>query len=140
MSNPWDPPWQPNWSNVRFDPGLAQNAISALNNAAAEVEAVTKERTDLANTARQHWQGRYRREFDERFNATAQVAGQLALDLRQAASNLQQAGVQAQQDQQARAQQRDQWNQQQAANYQQYQAQQLAQQQAQQQQAAAHVM
>jgi hypothetical protein len=136
MPNPWDPPWQPNWGNVRFDAGLAQIAVSALLETAAEVEAVTKERTDLADVARQHWAGRYRREFDERFGATTRVAGQLAVDLRQAAANLQQAANQAQQDQLGRLQQRDQWNQQQAANYREWQ---LQQQQLQQQQAAAHV-
>ena len=134
MSNPWDPPWQPNWSNVRFDPALAQNAISALLNTAAEVAAVTAERVGLADTAREHWQGRYRKEFDDRFGATTRTAAQLAADLRQAAASLQQAGAQAQQDQQARTYSRDVWNQQQQANYQQYQ---LDQQRLQQQQAAA---
>src|SRR5207248_8848206 len=110
MSNPWDPPWQPNLNNVRFDPGLAQNAISALNNAAAEVEAVTKGRTDLADTARKHWAGRYRKEFDGRFDDTTRAAARLAADLRQAAANLQQATMAAQQEQQARVHQRDAWN------------------------------
>src|SRR5881397_1573011 len=102
MSNPWDPPWQPNWSNVHFDPALAQNAISSLLNTAAEVDAVSRERVRLADTAREQWQGRYRKEFDDRFGATTRTAAQLAADLRQAAANLQQAGMQAQQDQQAR--------------------------------------
>jgi len=124
MPNPWDPPWQANWNNVRFDPMLAQNAIGSLLGTAAELDAVTGERVGLADTARQWWQGRYRTDFDDRFGATTRTAAQVAADLRQAAANLQQAGAQAQQDQQARLQQRDMWNQQQAANYQQWQQQQ----------------
>jgi uncharacterized protein YukE len=114
MSNPWDPTWQPNRVDVRYDPVAAQNAISALNAAAADVDAVTKERIERAGTARRWWQGRYRKEFDKRFDATVSTAHRLADDLRQAAARLQQAGAQAQQEQQQRQQDRARWDREQA--------------------------
>ena len=134
MANPWDPTWQPNWTDVHFDAGLAQAAISTLNQVADQLQATTAERRSLADTARRDWQGRYRHDFDERFEAGAQTADHLVADLRAAAQGVGAAMAHAAQAEQQRLADRQRWLQQQADNKAKYD---LAQQQAAQQAAQA---
>lgn len=105
------PAWQPNWENVRWDHGAAQDAIRALNNAANRLEQTASERERLARDATAQWRGRYRQEFDVHLQNMLRRARTLAEEYRHAARQIARASAAALEEQRRRERERERWRQ-----------------------------
>lgn len=90
------------WDNVVFDHAAAREAVGALENAAARLDQVSKDRAGQAKDARQDWSGATRVRFDQTLDPALSWAGDLAAALRRAAGTIQQAMTDATAEQQHR--------------------------------------
>jgi len=103
------PDWSPNWNDVRWDWGAAEDAVRRLRHAADSLEALTAERERAAAEAQQEWRGRHREEFDEKLREMVRRARELAGQLRQAAERISRASHRAWEEQRHRESERARW-------------------------------
>lgn len=103
------PNWQPNWNNVVWDWGAANEAIAALNRAAGRLEESAVERQRVAATAQVEWRGRYRQEFDGDLAELVRKAQSLAAELRATAGRIAAASEGARSEQSRREHERARW-------------------------------
>lgn len=103
------PNWQPNWNNVRWDWGAANEAASALRHAADRLDGTASERTGLARNAQAEWRGRYREQFDVELARILRRAHDLANECRDAAGRIAQASQRAWEEQKHRERERERW-------------------------------
>ena len=76
------PSWQPNWNDVRWDWGAADDAIGSLRRVADLLEELTAERERIAFEAQRKRRGRYREEFDDHLRDLIQRARSLTEEFR----------------------------------------------------------
>ena len=103
------PPWQPNWENVRWDWGAADEAVAALRAAADKIEVTLAERLRSAAEAQREWRGRYREEFDAELEGIKSRAQGLAAEYRAAADRIRSASQRAYEEQRHREGERERW-------------------------------
>jgi len=103
------PAWEPNWNDVRWDHGAADDAALALRRAAELLEETATRREQLAREAIAEWRGRYREEFDDRLRHTLRRARQLAQEYRQKASEILRKSQLAYEEQKRRERERERW-------------------------------
>jgi site-specific recombinase len=103
------PNWQPNWQNVRWDWGAADEAATALRRAADRLEQSASDRSAVAREAQAEWRGTYRERFDEHLSRILRGAHDLASQCREAASRIARASQQAADEQRHREQERERW-------------------------------
>ena len=90
------------WADVNFDDHAANEAIEALQAAAAKLDQASNDRAGQAKQARQDWSGMTRVEFDQALDPALRRAGDLAAALRRAAGTIRQAMTDATTEQQRR--------------------------------------
>jgi uncharacterized protein YukE len=105
------PNWQPNWENVVWNWGAANEAVAALNRAAGALENSVHERSGFAASAQQEWRGFYRSEFDQELNRLKQNAQNLASEYRNLAHRIAAASEAARAEQSRRERDRERWRQ-----------------------------
>ncbi len=103
------PDWSPNWNDVRWDWGVAEDAIRHLRRAADLLEERTGERSRVAAEAQREWRGQYREEFDERLKEMVRRAREIADEFRHAADHISWASHRAWEEQQRRESARARW-------------------------------
>ena len=103
------PNWQPNWNNVHWDWGAADEAVNALRRAADLLDRSVQERLSVAREAQQEWRGRYRDQFDEELARIVARARDLAAQFREAAGRIAAASQRAYEEQRHREAERDRW-------------------------------
>jgi len=103
------PNWEPNWQDVRWDHGAAQDAISALRRVADLLDQTAAERARVAQDATAQWRGRYREEFDEHLERMLRRAHDLARECREASNRIAQADQGAYEEQKRRERERERW-------------------------------
>lgn len=103
------PAWEPNWNNVRWDHGAADDAALALRRAADLLEETAARREQLAREAQAEWKGRFREEFDERLVYMLRRARQLAQEYRAKATEILQKSQMAYEEQKHRERERERW-------------------------------
>ena len=104
------PNWQPNWENVRWDWGAADEASGALRRAADKLDASVAERTSVAREAQAEWRGGYRDKFDVDLDHMVRRARDLANQYRQAAGRIASASRRAYEEQRHREHERERWH------------------------------
>lgn len=104
------PNWQPNWSNVVWDWGAANEAIAALHRAAGRLEESVGERQRVASEAQAEWRGRYREEFDVDLADLVRKAQSLAAEFRATANRIAAASEAARSEQSHREHERERWH------------------------------
>ncbi len=105
------PNWQPNWNNVVWDWGAANEAIAALHKAAGRLEASVGERQAAAGVAQREWRGRYREKFDVDLADLVRKALNLAAEYRSTAGRIASASEAARNEQNYRERERARWQQ-----------------------------
>ena len=103
------PNWQPNWNDVVWDWGAANEAIAALHRAAGRLDESVGERQRVAGEAQAEWRGRYREEFDVDLNDLVQRAHSLAAEFRSTAARIASASEAARSEQSYRERERERW-------------------------------
>jgi len=103
------PDWQPNWQDVRWDHGAAQDAASALRHAADLLDQTANQRGGVAREATEQWRGRYREEFDDHLEQMLRRARDLAREYRDAANRIARADQAAYEEQKRRERERERW-------------------------------
>ena len=103
------PNWQPNWENVVWDWGAANEAIAALNRAAGRLEESVGERQRIAGEAQYEWRGHYREEFDIDLADLVRRAQSLAAEFRSTAGRIASASEAARSEQNYRERERERW-------------------------------
>jgi len=103
------PNWQPNWNNVRWDWGAADEARSALCHAADLLDGTANERSSVARDAQAEWRGRDREQFDGELAQLLRRAHDLANECREAANRIAQASQRAWDEQKHRERERERW-------------------------------
>jgi septal ring factor EnvC (AmiA/AmiB activator) len=103
------PNWQPNWNDVRWDWGAADEAIHALRSSADLMDSTSAERARLAQEATAEWRGRYRGEFEVELGRIQRRSGDLAAQFRDAANRIASASQRAWEERRHRESERDRW-------------------------------
>ena len=103
------PSWQPNWQDVVWNWGAANEAVAALNRAAGALENAVHERGGIAAGAQREWRGRFREEFDLDLNRLTQQAHSLAAEYRALANRIASASNAARSEQSHRERERQRW-------------------------------
>jgi hypothetical protein len=103
------PNWQPNWNDVRWDWGAAQQASHALRRMADILEHTAHEREQWARKATRMWWGRFRVEFDYQLDRMISGARELAAQCRELAARIDAASQWAREEQQRRIAARERW-------------------------------
>lgn len=103
------PSWQPNWNNVNWNYGAANDAVNELRRAADLLEESVSRRSRAADTARQEWRGRYRDEFDRDLDEMLRRARELADQMRNKAREIDNASQRAREEQRYRERERTRW-------------------------------
>lgn len=103
------PNWQPNWQDVRWDHGAAQEAVSVLQRTADLLDQTAHKRARVARDATEQWRGRYREEFDGHLAQMLRRAHDLARQYRDAANRIARASQQAYEEQRRRERERERW-------------------------------
>jgi len=103
------PNWQPNWNNVIWNYGAANDAANELRRSADMLEDTAGRRKRAADVARQEWRGRYRDEFDRDLASMLDRAYRLAQQMREKARQIDQASQRAEAEQTRRVRDRDRW-------------------------------
>lgn len=104
------PNWQPNWQDVVWDWGAANQAINALRRAADMLDESAATRRQLAGQAQEEWRGKYRDQFDVRLAKMMQTANGLAAEYRAAAGRIARASEDARNEQNRRERDRERWH------------------------------
>ena len=103
------PNWQPNWNNVHWDWGAADEAVNALRRAADLLDRSVQERLSVAREAQREWRGRYREQFDEDLARIVARARVLAAQFRDAAGRIAAASQRAYEEQRHRQAEWERW-------------------------------
>ena len=103
------PNWQPNWNDVRWNWGAADEAIAALRRMADRLDQSAHERTRVADPAQRQWRGRYRNDFDHYLERLLQEARSRAGECRDAAGQVARASQAAAEEQHRREADRRRW-------------------------------
>lgn len=103
------PNWQPNWENVVWNWGAANEAVASLQRAAGVLENSVYERGGFAAGAQREWRGRFREEFDLDLNRLSQQAQSLAAEYRALAGRIAAASEAARAEQSHRERERERW-------------------------------
>jgi hypothetical protein len=103
------PNWQPNWDNVRWDWGAADNARAALCRAADRLDETNGQRVRRAAEAQAEWRGRYRDKFDGDLAGMVARSNGLAAQFRDAAGRIAQASQRAWEERRHRENERARW-------------------------------
>jgi uncharacterized protein YukE len=103
------PSWQPNWNNVTWDYGAANDAVRELRRAADLLDETRDQRRRAADKARQEWRGRYRDEFDRDLDEMLRRASELAEQMRNKARQIEDASNRARDQQRFRESERARW-------------------------------
>ena len=103
------PNWQPNWENVVWNWGAANDAVAALNRAAGTLENSTVERGNFASSAQREWRGRFREEFDVDLDRLEGRGMSLAAEYRALANRIAAASAAARAEQSRRERDRERW-------------------------------
>ena len=103
------PNWEPNWQDVRWNHGAADEAIAALRHAADLLDQTADERSRVAGEATAEWRGRYRDEFDDHLEQMLRRARELTGEYRHAAGNIAKASQQVYEEQKRRERERERW-------------------------------
>ena len=103
------PGWQPNWDDVAWDWGAANEAMNALRRAADMLDQTAYERKRKADQATAEWRGVYREEFDEDLRGILTRARDLARDFRDIANRISRASGDARREQDHREEERERW-------------------------------
>jgi len=103
------PNWQPNWNDVQWDWGAAEEAIRALRSSADLLDSTSRERARLAEEAQAQWRGRYRKEFDSEFERIQRRSRDLAAQIRDSADRIASASHRAWEEQRHREAERQRW-------------------------------
>lgn len=103
------PDWQPNWNDVNWDHGAAEEAARELERLAAFLEETKHRRRQMADEARVEWRGRCREEFDGRLARTLKRASSLAAELRGKAAEIRAADRRAYEEERRRERARERW-------------------------------
>lgn len=103
------PNWQPNWQDVRWDWGAAQQASTALRCMADLLDQTASEKRKLAEEAVREWRGRFRVEFDEHLARMLSDSRNLAALCREIASRIDAASQWAREEQNRRLAERARW-------------------------------
>lgn len=109
------PSWTPNWSDVRFDHAAAARAADECERAATILRDRTADRMAEADRAREEWEGRYRRDFDQALVGIRSEADALEGALRGLAADIRLAADRARAEQSRREAERDRWTREKAA-------------------------
>ncbi|MGH3767322.1 MAG: hypothetical protein ACRDTX_19570 [Pseudonocardiaceae bacterium] len=96
-------------TNVVFDHRAANDAIGALQGAAAQLEQANKQRAGQAKDAREDWSGATRVKFDQTLNPALRQAGELVVALQRAAGAISEAATEATNEQKRRLKARTQY-------------------------------
>jgi hypothetical protein len=104
------PHWNPNWQDVRWDHGVSDAAIAALERAASEIERLAGERARAVLMMLDEWRGEYRESFNERLRRADGEDVALADELRRAAQRVSRLSEQARIEQKRRERERDEWD------------------------------
>lgn len=105
------PNWEPNWDDVKWDHGAADDAALTLRRAADLLEETAARREQQAREATAEWRGRYREEFDERLAQLLRRARQLAQEYRDKAGEILRKSQMAYEEQKRRERERERWQQ-----------------------------
>lgn len=103
------PNWQPNWNNVVWNWGAANDAVSALRRAAGLLEQTGSERRRKAQAATDEWRGFFRSEFDGDLGRMLSRAHDLAEEYLAAADRIAGASDRAHREQKRREAERARW-------------------------------
>lgn len=103
------PNWQPNWNNVHWDHGAANEAASALRRAAERLDVTSEQRAQVAKDAVVEWRGRNREIFDGQLSQIQGRSRDLATELRGYASRINAASDRAREEQARREAERARW-------------------------------
>jgi len=109
------PSWQPNWNNVVWDWGAANDAMVALRATASMLDDTAGERKRKAQRATAEWRGKHREQFDGDLARMLARAHDLARECRAAADRIGVASDDASKEQTHREQERRRWWRQKAA-------------------------
>lgn len=108
------PNWQPNWSNVVWNWGAANDATAALQAAASMLDNTAAERKRKAERAKEEWRGKHRKQFDGDLARMLARAHALASECRAAADRIGGASQRARAEQTHRERERRRWHHQKA--------------------------
>lgn len=100
---------EPNWEDVRWDHGAADEAAGALGRAAATLDMALADEARLGRPATEQWRGGTRAEFDRRRNALRTELADLAAACRDAAEQVRRASTRAAEEQRRREREREEW-------------------------------
>lgn len=103
------PNWSPNWNDVRWNHGAANDAVAALRRAADEVEHSAAERMQVGRYATAEWRGIHRTTFDGALAQIISSARALADKYRAAAERIVEASRWAREEQARRERERERW-------------------------------
>ncbi len=103
------PNWQPNWKDVVWDWGVANDAVRALQRAADLLDATAGERSNRSQAATAEWRGRYRDNFEGELRRILTRSRDLATHYREIASRISQASQRAHDEQKDRERERQRW-------------------------------
>ncbi|HEY8526723.1 MAG TPA: hypothetical protein VIL48_17265 [Acidimicrobiales bacterium] len=93
--------------DVRFDWGKASELAAELRATAGELDDQVTERNNIKTPAREHWEGRYAHEFDDRVSTCTSDASRFASSMREAARQLDELARLAREEQNRREQARE---------------------------------
>jgi len=103
------PSWQPNWRDVVWDWGAADDARNALRRAADLLDSTANERQYRSRAATAEWRGRHRERFDAELSRLLRQAHDLAGSFRDAANRIVNASQRARDEQRHRERERERW-------------------------------
>lgn len=104
------PNWQPNWNNVDWNYGAANDAVRELRRAADLLDEMAGRRRRVADKALQEWRGRYRNEFERDLAEMLRRSSELAAEMRQKAGEIENASNRVREEQRHRERERDRWH------------------------------
>lgn len=104
------PNWQPNWNNVDWNYGAANDAVRELRRAADLLDEMAGQRRRVADKALQEWRGRYRDEFERDLAEMLRRSSELAAEMRQKAGEIENASNRVREEQRYRERERDRWH------------------------------
>ncbi|MDQ7030120.1 MAG: hypothetical protein Q9O62_10265 [Ardenticatenia bacterium] len=103
------PSWQPNWSDVRWNWAVAEEAAAELSRVADLLEQLTAQRRRMAAHITATWHGGYRRRFDDELAETVRNAQTIAYEYRRMAAAIRAASQAARAEQLRREAERRRW-------------------------------
>ena len=103
------PNWSPNWQDVRWNWGAADQAASELRRVADSIERASGDRTRAAAQATEQWRGQHRLRFDSYLQDALARARAITEEYRDAAGRIDAASHRARDEQSRRERDRARW-------------------------------